>query len=77
VASAKAVLDLFDLVFDILQPAAAAGGLTDEEIEAKIEERRQAKKARNFAAADQLRVALLEQGVIIEDTKDGVRWKRK
>jgi cysteinyl-tRNA synthetase len=77
VASAKAVLDLFDLVFDVLRPTAATDGLTDEEIEAKVEARRHAKKSRNFAEADQIRVWLLERGVIIEDTKDGVRWKRK
>ena len=77
VASAKAVLDLFDLVFDVLRPTAATDGLPDEEVEAKIEERRDAKKARNFAGADQIRVWLLDRGIIIEDTKDGVRWKRK
>ena len=77
VASAKAVLDLFDLVFDVLRPTAATDGLPDEEVEAKIEERRDAKKARKFAGADQIRVWLLDRGIIIEDTKDGVRWKRK
>jgi len=77
VASAKAVLDLFDLVFDVLKPTPAASAFSDAEIEVKIEERRQAKRARNFAEADQIRVALLDRGVIIEDTKDGVRWKRK
>jgi len=77
VASAKAVLDLFDLVFDVLRPTAATDGLPDEEVKAKIEERRDAKKARNFAGADQIRVWLLDRGIIIEDTKDGVRWKRK
>ena len=74
---AKAVLNLFDLVFDVLRPTPGADGLSDEQIEAKIEARRQAKKSRNFAEADRIRVALLEHGVIIEDTKDGVRWKRK
>ena len=38
---------------------------------------RQAKKARNFARADQIRNELAEKGVMLEDSKDGVRWKRK
>ena len=36
-----------------------------------------AKKQRNFARADQIRNELAEKGVILEDSKDGVRWKRK
>jgi cysteinyl-tRNA synthetase len=52
-------------------------GLSDEEIEALVAERTQAKKARNFARADAIRVELTAKGVVIEDSKDGVRWKRK
>jgi cysteinyl-tRNA synthetase len=52
-------------------------GLTDEAIDALVTERTQAKKQRNFARADQIRNELAEKGVIIEDSKDGVRWKRK
>ena len=52
-------------------------GLTDEAIEALIAERTLAKKQRNFARADQIRNELAEKGVILEDSKDGVRWKRK
>ena len=37
----------------------------------------QAKKARNFARADAIRAELLAKGVVIEDSKDGARWKRK
>jgi len=54
-----------------------AGELSDSDIEARIAERTAAKKARNFALADQIRDQLLEQGIILEDTKSGVRWKRK
>ena len=36
-----------------------------------------AKAAKNFAEADRIRQQLLEQGIILEDTKSGVRWKRK
>jgi cysteinyl-tRNA synthetase len=55
----------------------AAQALTDEAIEALVAERTAAKKARNFARADQIRNELAEKGVVIEDSKDGVRWKRK
>jgi cysteinyl-tRNA synthetase len=51
--------------------------LSDEAIEALVAERNLAKKHRNFARADQIRNELAEQGVILEDSKDGVRWKRK
>jgi cysteinyl-tRNA synthetase len=42
-----------------------------------IAARTAAKKARDFAKADQIRNELIEKGIILEDTKDGVRWKRK
>ncbi|HWE49079.1 MAG TPA: cysteine--tRNA ligase [Bryobacteraceae bacterium] len=76
-ASARALLDKFDAFFDVLKPSAAAGGLSDEDIEKLIAERTAAKKARDFAKADQVRADLLAQGIILEDTKDGIRWKRK
>jgi len=55
----------------------AAQSLTDEAIEALVAERTAAKRARNFARADQIRNELAEKGVLLEDSKDGVRWKRK
>jgi cysteinyl-tRNA synthetase len=51
--------------------------LTDEAIDALVAERTHAKKTRNFARADQIRNELLEKGILLEDSKDGVRWKRK
>jgi cysteinyl-tRNA synthetase len=51
--------------------------LTDEAIDALVAERTTAKKQRNFARADQIRNELTEKGIVIEDSKDGVRWKRK
>jgi cysteinyl-tRNA synthetase len=51
--------------------------LTDEAIDALVAERTQAKRTRNFARADAIRNDLLAQGILIEDSKDGVRWKRK
>ena len=53
-----------------------AGGLSGEEIEAKIAERTEAKKNKDFALSDSIRAELLEKGVIIEDTREGTRWKR-
>jgi cysteinyl-tRNA synthetase len=52
-------------------------GLSDQAIEALVSERTQAKKTRNFPRADAIRVELLAKGVVLEDSKDGVRWKRK
>jgi len=54
-----------------------AQALTDEAIDALVAERMLAKKQRNFARADAIRNELAEKGVVIEDSKDGVRWKRK
>jgi cysteinyl-tRNA synthetase len=51
--------------------------ISDSEVESMIAARTAAKKAKNFALADQVREQLLEQGIILEDTKSGVRWKRK
>jgi cysteinyl-tRNA synthetase len=51
--------------------------LTDEAIDTLVAERTQAKKHRNFARADQIRKELAEKGILVEDSKDGVRWKRK
>jgi len=55
----------------------ARQGLTDAAIAALVEERELARKQRNFARADEIRKELAEKGVVIEDSKDGVRWKRK
>jgi cysteinyl-tRNA synthetase len=55
----------------------ARQSLSDEAIDALVAERTLAKKQRNFARADQIRNELAEKGIVIEDAKDGVRWKRK
>jgi cysteinyl-tRNA synthetase len=67
----------FDSVFDVLQPTAVSTGILDSEVESLIAERTAAKKSKNFARADQIREQLLEEGIILEDTKSGIRWKRK
>jgi cysteinyl-tRNA synthetase len=51
--------------------------ISDEEITRLIAERTAAKQARNFARSDAIRKQLAESGVVLEDTKDGARWKRK
>ncbi len=51
--------------------------LSDEAVDALVAERTVAKKQRNFARADQIRNELAEKGIVLEDSKDGVRWKRK
>ena len=50
--------------------------LLDEEIEGLIQERQEARKARNFARADEIRDQLLEKGIQLLDTREGVKWKR-
>ena len=50
--------------------------LLDEDIEALIAERQQARKDKNFARADEIRDELTAKGIILEDTREGVRWKR-
>jgi cysteinyl-tRNA synthetase len=62
---------------DVAPELQARQSLTDEAIDALVAERTQAKKQRNFARADQIRNELAEKGIVIEDSKDGVRWKRK
>ena len=50
--------------------------LLDDDIEALIEERQAARKAKNFARADEIRDLLADKGIILEDTRAGVKWKR-
>ena len=74
----SAVLDAisrFDSVLGIFGPEETV--MLDAEIEALIEERQAARRDRNFARSDEIRDLLAERGIILEDTKDGVRWKRK
>ena len=50
--------------------------LLDEDIEKLIEERQAARKAKNFARADEIRDELSARGILLEDTREGVKWKR-
>jgi cysteinyl-tRNA synthetase len=62
---------------DVAPELLARQGISDAEVDALLAERTQAKKQRNFARGDQIRNDLTEKGIVIEDSKDGVRWKRK
>ncbi len=61
---------------EFLQGAASEGGLDDAAINAQIEARIAAKKAKNFAEADRIRKELLEAGIVLEDTPQGTTWRR-
>lgn len=50
--------------------------MLDSDIEALIEERQAARKAKNFQRADEIRNELLDKGIVLEDTREGVKWKR-
>jgi len=62
---------------DVAPELRAAQSITDAEVDALVAERTLAKKQRNFARADAIRNQLAGKGIVIEDSKDGVRWKRK
>jgi cysteinyl-tRNA synthetase len=55
----------------------ATRGVTDEKIQALVDERDQAKRRRDFKRADVIRNELAGMGILLEDSKDGTRWKRK
>ena len=56
---------------------AGSAQLADEQVNQKLAEMEAARKARNFKASDALRAELTDAGIIVENTKDGVRWRRK
>ncbi|MGB8833111.1 MAG: cysteine--tRNA ligase, partial [Candidatus Sulfotelmatobacter sp.] len=60
-----------------LRDAVRSNQLTDADIEAKVGEMESARRARNFKSSDALRTELTAAGILIENTKDGVRWRRK
>ncbi len=60
-----------------LSTSTGSGELLDEEIEGLINERNEARKNKDFARADEIRDLLIDKGIILEDTRDGVRWKRR
>ena len=86
-ATKRAIIADYDKVLSLdLLKAAEAPKSTDEHadddpelvafVEGKIEERKAAKKEKNFALADAIRAELLEKGIVLEDTREGVKWKK-
>jgi cysteinyl-tRNA synthetase len=65
----------FDSVLGIFGEEETA--MLDAEIEALIEQRQEARQQRDFARSDEIRDLLAERGILLEDTKDGMRWRRK
>ena len=65
----------FDLVLNIFGEDPAES--LDNEIQSLIDERQEARRRRDFGRADELRDELVQRGIVLEDTKDGVRWKRR
>ncbi|MFP9130956.1 cysteine--tRNA ligase [Niallia sp. BSM11] len=72
----NAFIKEFEELFGVLGLSLAQEDLLDEEIEALIEKRNQARKERNFQLADQIRDQLKAMNIILEDTPQGIRWKR-
>ena len=70
----KIHMEHFDLVLGVMEYKKQ--DLTDEE-KTLINQREKARKEKNFAESDKLRDLLLEKGIIVEDTKEGMHWKRK
>ena len=76
--------EFVNAVFDTLKELSDIMGLIvvkeeeilDADIEALIQERQDARKAKNFARADEIRDQLLKQGIVLKDTREGVKWTR-
>ena len=85
-ATKKALVESFDTVLSLglIEGAKALAESGNEGVDAdleafvlaKIEERKAAKKEKDFAKADAIRAELLEKGIVIEDTREGVKWKK-
>jgi len=70
-----AAIERFDSVLNVF--GRPQREMLDSEIQSLIDERQEARHRRDFARADEIRDELAERGIILEDTKDGVRWKKR
>ncbi len=74
---ARAVVGFMKEIDQVLAVFTFSKEILPEEIERLIEKREKARAAKNFLQADEIRKSLLERGILLEDTKEGTRWKRK
>ena len=67
------IVQLMDVLGISVEPKVE---ILDEEIEQLIQQRQEARKEKNFARADEIRDILLEKGILLKDTREGVKWTR-
>ena len=67
----------FDTVLNFTYQSGARDDIDEAEIEALIQKRAEAKKNKDFALADKIRTDLLETGIVLEDSREGTKWKKK
>ncbi|MDQ3818208.1 MAG: cysteine--tRNA ligase [Acidobacteriota bacterium] len=73
----REILNVLDRINTVLNVFEEETVMLDAEIQSLIDERQEARRRRDFARADEIRDQLAERGITLEDTKDGVRWKRR
>jgi cysteinyl-tRNA synthetase len=64
-------------ISEALRAAVASGQLSDAAVDSKIVEMKAARTARDFKTSDRIRAELIDAGILVEITKDGIRWRRK
>jgi cysteinyl-tRNA synthetase len=72
-----ALIEQFDTTLGLLPSTDAADELLDEQIENLIIERTEARKSKNWARADEIRDILAADNIVLEDTPQGIKWRRK
>ena len=76
-AGLEELLEKATVLFGIFGIVEKQEALLDDDIQALIDERLEARKAKNFARSDEIRDLLKEQGIVLEDTPQGTRWRRE